>query len=277
MRTSNFKQYSNTLLFHLSSYQRPNQLFSFISPIPHPNSRAQNTSLLCVSSHPRPTFSCLSNITIQTTEMSSSLVQRPSKSSTRRLVDFYDPSTKDADAEGRTLDGILGWDDDLLEAHHSYIQTIFPLPEASGFGHSAPIIDEETMLIFRNSPELKSSLLRALERMLAFYGFNLEVRDPSGSTNAPQVTISPKENTEENFARWLRRIDHNHLRITRIIRSLRVLGLEDAARAFFEALIDVIRTYGRVGSSSIGFWTRALNAPLRQAPDGTVVAWLEKY
>ncbi|KAI0533115.1 opioid growth factor receptor conserved domain-containing protein [Xylaria digitata] len=205
--------------------------------------------------------------------MSSSSVKQPSKPSMRRLVNFYDPTAKGSDAHGRTLDEILGWSDDRLEYQHNYIQTVFPLPEESGFGHRAPVIDEETMLIFTQSPELKGNLLRALKRMLAFYGF--DAKDKEGHDY--ELLITSKKNCEAGFSRWVARIDHNHLRITRIIRSLRVLGLESAAKDFYNALIEVYKIVGTVGSNTIGYWTRALERPLRYVPDGTEVPWLEKY
>ncbi|KAI1757621.1 opioid growth factor receptor conserved domain-containing protein [Xylaria castorea] len=205
--------------------------------------------------------------------MPSSSEKHPSKRSMRRLVNFFDPATKGPDSHGRTLDQILEWSDDELESQHNYIQTVFPLPEESVFSFHAPVVDEETMLNFTQSPGLKSNLLRALKRMLVFYGFDAEDKEGSNS----RLVITPKKNCEPGFSRWVVRIDHNHLRITRVIRSLRILGLEGAAEDFYNALIEVYKLRGMVGSSSIGFWTRALKNSLSQAPDGSEVAWLEKY
>ncbi|KAI8951252.1 hypothetical protein F4801DRAFT_545511 [Xylaria longipes] len=205
--------------------------------------------------------------------MSSPFGNRPSKRSMSRLVNFFDPTTKGPDSHGRTLDQILEWSDDELESQHNYIQTVFPLPEESFFSFSAPVVDEETMLIFTQSLALKSNLLRALKRMLAFYGFDAEDKEGPDS----RLTVTPNEDCEPGFSRWVARIDHNHLRITRIIRSLRILGLEGAARDFYDALIEVYKIRGTIGSSSIAFWKRALQKPLRYAPDGTEVDWLSKY
>ncbi|KAI1359012.1 hypothetical protein F5Y08DRAFT_320641 [Xylaria arbuscula] len=205
--------------------------------------------------------------------MSTLSEKQPAKPSMRRLVRFYDPTASGPDARGRTLDEILGWDDDRLESQHDYIQTVFPLPEGSGFGHLAPIIDKETMLIFAQSPGLQKNLVRALKRMLTFYGFDAHEKEDDEF----RLTIAPKKDSNAGFSRWVVRIDHNHLRISRIIRSLRVLGLEGAARDFYDALMRIHEKSGRVGSSSIGFWTRAMEKPLRYAPDGAEVDWLEKY
>ncbi|KAI0487048.1 hypothetical protein F4859DRAFT_468006 [Xylaria cf. heliscus] len=218
-------------------------------------------------------YACHCNLTNHPAQMSSPSGNRPSKPSMRRLVNFFDPTTKGPDSHGRTLDEILDWSDDDLESQHNYIQTVFPLPEGSLFSFDTPIIDEETMLIFTQSPTLKNSLLRALKRMLEFYGF--DAKDKEGEDS--RLTITPKERCAPGFSHWVRRTDHNHLRITRIIRSLRVLGLEGAANDFYDALIAVNNHRGRISSSSIGFWTRALSNPLAEAPDGTEVDWLEKY
>ena len=66
----------------------------------------------------------------------------------------------------------------------------------------------------------------------------------------------------------MRRSDHNHLRITRILRSLRVLGLEAEAKAFYDALTEVFdASKGHIGQKSMMFWTRAVSRPLHLAPD----------
>lgn len=66
---------------------------------------------------------------------------------------------------------------------------------------------------------------------------------------------------------WVSRFNHNHLRITRIIRSLRVLGLEDEARLFFEAVEGVYEDTGKIGQRSLMFWRRAMERPLYLAPE----------
>ncbi|KAI1504009.1 opioid growth factor receptor conserved region-domain-containing protein [Biscogniauxia marginata] len=200
---------------------------------------------------------------------------RPSEPSLRSLVNFYDPSVNGLDERHRTLDQILAWRDSRLEIQHDYIQILFPLPEGSVYSFMAPVIDEETFLYWRQHDELKENMRRALKRMLAFYGF--EIKWEKSESGERLVEITEGADCEEKFARWVRRLNHNHLRITRIIRSLRVLGLEEEARAFYDALVWTYDAYGQIGASSIGFWQRAAIAPLHIAPDGDEVEWLEKY
>ena len=177
------------------------------------------------------------------------------------LVRFYDPAIAAPDAKGRTLATILAWDDTKLERCHDYIQVIFPLPEKSAFGWSAPVIDRATFETFRSRSELRASLKDSLVRILKFYGFYHQV-----TSEGSQIIRS--SNFSEVARNWVTRMDHNHLRITRIIRSLRVLGLEPEAQAFYAALDEVYHKYkGRIGQRSMEFWTRAAKRPLFLAPD----------
>lgn len=72
------------------------------------------------------------------------------------------------------------------------------------------------------------------------------------------------DNYDEHSENWDTRFDHNHLRITRIIRCLRVLGFEDEAKAFHKTLEA---TTTRVSSRSREFWRRAAERALNLRPD----------
>ena len=69
---------------------------------------------------------------------------------------------------------------------------------------------------------------------------------------------------------WMTAFNHNHLRISRIIRCLRVLGLPEDARAFFSAVMEVHDDGGGIGDRSLMYWTRAMERPLYLAPDDEV-------
>lgn len=191
-----------------------------------------------------------------------------------RLVRFYDPINPVTDSSGRTLSSILAWDDSDLELCHDYIQNLFPLPERSLFNPSAPIINQETFEAFRSRPELRARLKESFVRILKFYGFKL-----SSTNTALEVKLA--SNFGQASRNWVTRFNHNHLRITRIIRSLRVLGLEDEARAFFSTL-QKVHAASNISSKSLMFWTRAAERPLYIAPDdeeddGTAPDYLYKY
>lgn len=185
------------------------------------------------------------------------------------LVRFYDSNIQAKDTRGRTLTQILSWKDDELEYHHDYIQLLFPLPEGSPFNLSAPIIDRATFNMFHARNDLQSQLRLSLTCMLHFYGFSFSRNqdhnagsDPSLRSN--QVVRSPR--FDRASRNWVKKFNHNHLRITRILRSLRVLGLEEEAKGFFEALQGVFEE-GTISDKSMMFWTRAIKRPLYLAPE----------
>ncbi|KAL8793041.1 MAG: hypothetical protein Q9195_004352 [Heterodermia aff. obscurata] len=189
-----------------------------------------------------------------------------SASSTRTppIVRFYDPHLKAPDAQGRNLSDILSWSDSRLEYSHDYIQTLFPLPERSPVDPSAPIIDHATFTAFRSRPEIRVRLRLALERICQFYGFRFQETDEGGSFRIEKQGSGRFEARARN---WVSRFNHNHLRITRIIRCLRVLGLDEEAKAFFDAVKKVRNETGRISDRSLMFWTRAMERPLYLAPE----------
>ncbi|GAB7360106.1 hypothetical protein MBLNU230_g7869t1 [Neophaeotheca triangularis] len=184
------------------------------------------------------------------------------------LVQFFDPDIKAQDHCSRTLDDILSWPDKDLETSHDYIQFVFPLPESSDFNNRAPIVTPKVRQAFLSDERLQNRMRQVYARILRFYGLQLE---PSGE-------ISKAANFATASKAWRRRFDHNHLRITRIIRSLRVLGLQREAEGFFTAL----REHGdgaEVGERTKDYWLRAVERPLHLPPDendadAEGVAWL---
>ena len=182
------------------------------------------------------------------------------------IVQFYDPYIQAKDRRGRTRSSIIAWSDDELEYHHDYIQLLFPLPEGSPFNPSAPVIDEATFNAFRSRLELQTQLRASLQRMLHFYGFQFASETGSSVGDSQESQVLNGSNYPEASRNWVRKFNHNHLRITRILRSLRVLGLEKEAREFFKALERVYEG-GKIGQKSMMFWTRAIERPLYLAPE----------
>jgi hypothetical protein len=167
----------------------------------------------------------------------------------RRLVAFYEGSAPDD--RGRFRDEILQFDDERLEAVHNFIQWLFPLPERSGANPAAPILDAAAIDAFRARPELHAALRRSLDRMLAFYGFAW-----SGDCVVKSASFPGRSD-------WLAPENHNYLRLTRILRSLSLLGEAGAAQALFTALSEIYNEERRTGRNRISdrvfhFWRRAV-------------------
>ena len=195
------------------------------------------------------------------------------------IVRFYDPSICAKDSQHRSLSAILQWNDDRLEYSHDYIQWLFPLPERSPIAPSAPTIDSQTFSAFRSRSELRGRLRDALERICQFYGFKFI---SCSSNKSGQIQRLPEHEFGARCSIWVSRFNHNHLRITRIIRCLRVLGLEEEAALFFEAVENVYHDTGRIGPRSLMFWRRAMERPLYIAPEdeedeGTGQGFLHEY
>ena len=160
------------------------------------------------------------------------------------------------DYDGRTFDEILGWDDARLEMVHDYIQWIFPLPERSGANPWAPVLDAATIAAIRNDAEMQGRLRAGFQRMLAFYGFALE---GDAVVEGPRFAAASRN--------WLHAGNHNHLRLTRMLRSLRVLGLEGEAAALWKALRALYERDSAAGRRTItpetfAFWRKAATSPL---------------
>jgi hypothetical protein len=166
------------------------------------------------------------------------------------LLRFY--RLEDTDARGRTLAEIWTWDAGRLEAVHDYIQWLFPLPEPSAFNARAPILTDEAIAAFRADATLRERLLRSLTLMLAFYGLALAT-DGDGT---PRIERAPDFATTSR--RWLQPGDHNHLRLTRILGSLRRLGLEAHSRALQACLAAIAHEHPQaISVATLGYWQRA--------------------
>ena len=193
---------------------------------------------------------------------------------------FYRSTQPQPDDRGRTLEQILSWSNFALEKSHNYIQYLFPIPERSPINPFAPPVTQEVFEAFRaDTPEghgLRINLRRAFERMLAFYGFKLVGLDSSlfltedQQQQAGAWKVRRSDDYAARFPEWVRPFDHNHMRITRIIRCLRLLGLEAEALAFYEALEGLTISsdqYGKIGKKSFRFWRRAATRQLWNAPE----------
>ncbi|PVI01230.1 hypothetical protein DM02DRAFT_561891 [Periconia macrospinosa] len=99
-----------------------------------------------------------------------------------------------------------------------------------------------------------------------------------GSLLPRDYRIIRGKNWKQAHRNWARIMNHNHLRITRILRSLRVLGLQDECNAFYIALKETFDDPKiQIGPKSLMFWTRAVEQPLCIAPDGEKVNWLKEW
>ena len=139
----------------------------------------------------------------------------------------------------------------------------------------APTFDDATSNAFKTTPQLQSRLRDAFIRMLKFYGFETNLTSTSAIAEATTqaqpstITITPSKTHFASAARnWFN--SHNDLRITRIIRCLRVAGLDQEAIVFYDALkrlFDEQEGYPiPIRSNSYMYWTRAAKRHIKIPP-----------
>ena len=131
------------------------------------------------------------------------------------------------DPRGRTLFDLLALDDVRLESSHDVIQWRIHRHRRSVDWRHVPLRAIAPIHPI-NRP---TALAAATDRLDAFY---------------------------RNTFGWLMPSDHNHRRITRIIRSLRLLRGDDEADAFRAAILARIEaTRAPVSARSRGYWMTA--------------------
>ncbi len=176
------------------------------------------------------------------------------------LVRFY--SGVGPDHRGRYLSDIQQWSDDRLEAVHDYIQWLFPLLEPSAFNVAAPVLTSTSIQQFRAQPELQQKLRASFLRMMDFYGLQVH--------SGEKIVVTRAAGFAARSRVWLSAGNHNHLRITRILRSLRLLGLEGEATAFFDCLSEIYRNeqkepFAAISEETMFYWREAATRPTSQA------------
>jgi hypothetical protein len=144
-----------------------------------------------------------------------------------QLVQFYRDGG--VNSEKRTLQEIQGWPFNKLEAVHNYIQWLFPLNEPSAFNRDAPLLTAGDIDVFRSSEVIKENLLLSFKQLMLFYGYSLKVNDG-------KLSLEKSSDFEIRSQNWLQPHNHNFLRITRIIKCLKLLGFDKEAVALFDQL-----------------------------------------
>jgi len=156
------------------------------------------------------------------------------------ILDFYRGGQND---RGVTLEEIWSWDDAKLEDRHDFIQWLFPLKKPSQFNPSAALTNDTVIAAFKQDKSLQDKMLRSLNVMLKFYGLEWQ-----GS----EIVIGPHFASQ---AQWLTPGNHNYLRISRILTSLRLHGLDSYANAFKKVLGQVYQQHSnKISPQTFSFW-----------------------
>ena len=137
----------------------------------------------------------------------------------------------DVDARGRKLHEIWEFSDNQIESTHDFIQWLFPLDEPSGSVHGAPVLSGLDIDEIKKSPAAQANLIKASKWFFQFLNRN---------------------------QRWIAKYDHNQLRITRVIKSLRLLIGNNEADNFRQSIFDYLgEDVDLIGEKAKSFWKSA--------------------
>jgi hypothetical protein len=165
------------------------------------------------------------------------------------LVAFY--AGRASDYAGRHLDDIWRMSNDDLEFTHDYIQWLFPLRERSSVQPDVPVVDDQVVEAFR-APELQDRLLESARVMASFYGLRIVASDG-------KVEVHRAPDFDERRRVWLNRGNHNFLRLTRIMKSLTLLGRPAIAKAWLDALVSIYEDFGSsISADTLRYWRSAV-------------------
>jgi hypothetical protein len=151
------------------------------------------------------------------------------------------------DHKGRKIEDIWGFTGFWLEHDHQYIQWLFPIDSQTKFNRHAPILTQEDQEAFRQNPLLKEAQQCSLDVMLKFFGMK-RFNDQ----------IMPGDNLNIRDHIWLKHGGHNHLRISRIIRSLALCDQLNSAKMFQQVMLETAMSHGQVEQKTINFWNDAI-------------------
>lgn len=138
----------------------------------------------------------------------------------------------------RTYADLLGYNDYEMEKCHDQIQWLFPLHEPSRHADTCPVLLPSTVMEAKQYDEVLENLYTAKVRLEMF------------------LKIGDFEDVDKQ-RKWCRYKNHNILRVTRVIRCLRLFDLNDDAVDFYNKSIVVADRFLSTNDTK-NWWTKAL-------------------
>ena len=140
-------------------------------------------------------------------------------------------TNQDPDFKGRFLKEIWAYSDNEIESTHDFVQIVFPTNKPSQATFNKLYLDNEILIEkLKNSSEVTENIMKSASWYLSFL--------------------------ERNDA-WQKGYDHNQLRITRVIESLRLLVSDEAADEFFKDILRLVKDPTILNPSTMKFWENA--------------------
>lgn len=149
---------------------------------------------------------------------------------------------KEPDDLGRHLSKILCFGRIRMELTHNYIQRLFPLTEESRFS-KCDLITEDDIAIFQRNLAAQDGMRKAYQKMLWFW------------------KLDEKQYQNSVYRHWNSYNNHNHYRMSRVLKSLLLLGMEEEYKDFsmrIHWIIDHPQQY-RVSDDTARIWMEYIN------------------
>lgn len=163
---------------------------------------------------------------------------------TNPILSFYLDDARLKKTLGFTLTDFLNANDEWLEKCHGHIQWAFPMEVPSMvLMQETPLVTPEVIDLFNNCPILESNFIKAYLRMASFYG------------------LYQFDHDDSKFARWITPRNHNFLRITRMLRSSKMLaptsGIHESLYLCLRVVIANPTYRAIIGEDTINYWNAA--------------------
>lgn len=179
------------------------------------------------------------------------------------ITEFYRDEFKTP--SGHSIRRVINWKNEYLEECHDYIQWAFPLRERSAFNGDAPVLTDEDLDAFELL-SVRGSLLQMFASMMVFYGFAVHdlYHNYSKDKSLKHLQVPPKLYYHPTFWKersedWITPGNHNFLRLTRIMTSMKLLGFGGHSVALYEMLTDIYADHWLIiGEETMNYWTEAL-------------------
>lgn len=149
--------------------------------------------------------------------------------------------------KGVMINDVWKWEDNQLETTHDYIQWLFPMDMPSEAVCDAPFLTGDDIVYIRSSMIAQKNIRTSLRMFLLFLGL-YQTKDGVFKT-------ASFENSSKN---WLTSNNHNFLRITRVLTSLKLLGFDKDSAELFHFLKELNGQYSELTKNSMVFWERAM-------------------
>lgn len=171
------------------------------------------------------------------------------------FLDFY--INKEPDDKGRYFIDILHYDNNELKNTHDYIQRVFPLLEASECVANAPVITKEEVELIKKDKLALVNISKMYKHMLHFWKIDDMWKKDAKDYLNPENKIGCFEKMITIYTlkpHWISSNNHNYRRISRVIKSLTLFGLEKEVKDLKERLNILCEMYPKQIGNSKDYW-----------------------